>query len=101
MTWLEDIGFEPRIEPPEPPIWGVCDCCGEYIYTGEKVAYISGKNYCVNCIESSTDVLDKRVTCEDCGEKIPAGETLYYIDGKHYCKDCVDSAFSEADYEAI
>lgn len=49
--FLNDIGFEPPLDPPEDEIVCCCDICGEPIYEGQDFWRVHGTVICENCLD--------------------------------------------------
>lgn len=51
-----DIGHEPSLEPPKPPVIevrGHCECCGEPIYEDDVYYDLFESMICKDCVDSS------------------------------------------------
>lgn len=54
-------GPEPRLEPPEPRVWGHCAYCGQDIYEDDDIAEYDGERYHEDCFhECAASILVER-----------------------------------------
>ena len=54
-----DLGFEPRLEPPESKAVQTCSECGEPIYEGEVAYHFPGWGWvCEGCVRSAMEVAE-------------------------------------------
>ena len=56
---MTDLGFEPRLDPPEPKAVCQCSVCGEPIYEGEDACHFDNYGWvCLFCVKSSQREVD-------------------------------------------
>lgn len=66
----------------------LCDGCGFMTHVDDIVFAESGMGYCLNCVETNTEVGHEVIYCDSCGAPMYASESAFDVYGDCVCTNC-------------